>query len=58
MDKNFIATTDKETAETLRQLGFQMIQDTGDRYLFLNCNQLNFEGVDPEKITRTNMLCF
>lgn len=57
MDKNFIATTDKETAETLKKLGFQMIQNTGDRFLFLNCKQLNFEEVDPSKIQHTNMLC-
>lgn len=56
--KNFIKTTDKETAETLSACGFQLVSQTGDIYTFLNQspNNFNFDIVDKTKIVYDNIL--
>lgn len=56
--KNFIKTTDKETAEKLLVCGFQLISQVGSIYTFLNQppNNFNFDTVDKKKIVYDNIL--
>ena len=56
--KNFIKTTDKETAEKLISLGFQLMSQDSGVYTFLNqpSNNFNFDEVDNKKMAYTNTL--
>jgi hypothetical protein len=58
--KNFIKTTDKETADKLISLGFQLVSQDGNIYTFLNqhMQNFNFEEADKKKIVYTNTLNF
>jgi hypothetical protein len=56
-DKKFIKTTDKETADRLMMLGFQLVTQIGSTYTFLNeVKKLDFEVVDKKKIVYDNNL--
>ena len=56
--KNFIKTTDKETANKLIIAGFQLITQVGNIYTFLNQtpNNFNFDTVDKTKVVYDNIL--
>ena len=56
--QNFIITTDKETADKLISVGFQLVSHNGSSYTFLNQlpKNFNFDGVDKKKMVYTNML--
>lgn len=56
--KNFIKTTDKETAEKLEFAGFQLVSQSNGVYTFLNQLPQNFvfDEVDKTKMAYTNML--
>lgn len=56
--KNFITTTDKETADKLMSAGFQLISQSGVAYTFLNQAPTNFsfDEVDKKKMAYTNIL--
>lgn len=56
--KNFIKTTDIETADKLMSLGFQLVSQSGDIYTFLNqlSQNFNFDEVDRKKMVYTNTL--
>lgn len=56
--KNFIKTTDKETADKLIAYGFQLVAHVGSIYTFLNETPQNFhfDAVDKKKIVYDNML--
>lgn len=56
MNKNFIKVTDKETAEKLIALGFQLLQKDNTAWTFLNdtTKPLNFSAED--KVAFTNVL--
>ena len=56
--KNFIKTTDKETAEKLMFAGFQLVSQDNSIYTFLNQlpKNFSFDGVDKTKMAYTNML--
>lgn len=58
MKQNFIKTTDKETADKLMLLGFQLISHVGDMYTFLNQPPKNasFDEVDKKKYAYSNIL--
>ena len=58
MNKNFIKTTDEETAHKLITCGFQLISHIGNLYTFLNSTPTNFsfESVDSKKIVYDNKL--
>ena len=58
MEKNFIKTTDAETADKLIALGFKLISHMGSVYTFLNeaSQNLNFESVEQTKIVYDNKL--
>ena len=56
--KNFIQTTDAETAATLRNLGFKELPKSGDRFVFINePNKIQFSS-DNMKMNFTDVLTF
>jgi len=59
-NSNFIRTSDKETAEKLRECGLYEIPNTGTKYFtFVNNPIMNFDNkdIELEKIKYTNNLC-
>lgn len=59
MKKNFIKTTDKHTAELLREAGLKELAKEGNRWVFINePNKLDFSTDDQKNIHATNILCF
>lgn len=56
--KQFIKTTDKETADKLIIEGFKLVSHIGSVYTFLNelPKNLNFESVDKTKIVYDNKI--
>ena len=58
MNKKFIKTTDKETADKLIAYGFKLVSHIGSIYTFLNeaHQNFNFDAVDKKKIVYDNML--
>lgn len=55
MDKNFIKTTDKETANKLMKLGFHCVYNDGNIYEFINDSSITM-NFDNSKISYTNIL--
>lgn len=60
MEKNFIKTTDIETATKLETMGFKLMSHIGNVYTFLNNHPqlMNFDDVDVKKIVYDNKLNF
>jgi hypothetical protein len=58
MKKNFIKTTDGETAQKFVMLGFKLISQIGNVYTFLNEQPQNitFESIDETKFVYDNIL--
>lgn len=56
--QNFITTTDKDTADKLISIGFQLVSTSGNAYTFLNQipTNFNFDEVDKKKMAYTNIL--
>lgn len=55
---NFINTTDIETADLLRELGFKELPKSGDRFVFINePNKIQFSS-EYLKLNFTNTLTF
>ena len=54
--KNFITTSDKETAEKLISAGFTLVSQNG-AYTFLNQfpKNFNFDEIDKTKMAYTNI---
>ena len=57
MDKKFIYTSDEETAEKLRDLGFQELPKEGNRWMFLN-NKTTFSMDGMKDVQTTSILHF
>lgn len=60
-DSSFIITMDKETANKLTKLGFQLLYNKDGQYTFLNCASINFTeeiNINTKKIAYTNVLSF
>lgn len=59
-EKNFIKTTDKETADKLISFGFQLVSQNGNAYTFLNQlpKNFSFNEVDKKKMAYSNTLNF
>ena len=55
--KNFICTTDPETAKTLRELGYKELPKEGNRWMFLNDEKIFFAD-NKAKVNYTNTLTF
>lgn len=58
MEKKFIKTTDKPTADKLMAYGFKLISQIGSIYTFLNemPQNFNFDVIDKKMIVYDNML--
>lgn len=54
----FIKTTDEETMNKLKDLGFQMVDKANGMYVFLNDDKLRFLNIDQLKIQYSNILTF
>lgn len=54
---HFINTTDSQTAELLRSLGFQELPKSGNKWVFINDNKMVFSSEDM-KLHYTNNLTF
>lgn len=50
-------TMDRSVAEKLKGYGFRLLSDRDGKFIFENCNSLNFSGIDKSKVTYTNILC-
>ena len=57
MEKKFIKTTDKATADKLVAYGFKLVSQVGNIYTFLNdATNLNFDAIDKKQIVYDNIL--
>lgn len=56
MNKAFIKTTDAETAEKLKNAGFQLLSQSGNIFTFENNSTLQFTSTGDEKLVYTNKL--
>ena len=58
MEKKFITTTDKATADKLIAYGFMLASNVGDIYTFVNQvpQNFNFDVIDQKKIVYNNTL--
>lgn len=54
----FIHTSDEETAEKLRQLGYEELPKEGSQWVFINNANLSFSSEDDMKVNFTNKLTF
>ena len=55
--KPFIFTLDEEVAEHMKNLGYQLISDNVERFVFENCTRLHFDSsIDTDKIGYSDML--
>ena len=58
MKQNFIKTSDKSTAETLKNLNYQQVDYSSGIYTFLNTDKMQFsDDIDKSKIQYSNNLC-
>ena len=58
MEQNFIKTSDKSTAETLKNLNYQQVDFSNGIYTFLNTDKMQFsDDIDKSKIQYSNNLC-
>lgn len=58
MEKKFIKTTDKITADKLITCGFKLVSQVGNTYTFLNevPKSFNFDTIDKKMIVFDNIL--
>lgn len=56
--KNFIKTSDVETAKNLRNAGLYEVYGGNGEFVFVNSDSINFSGVDTSKIRYSDMLTF
>ena len=56
--KQFIKTTDKQTADKLMLSGFNLVSHVGGLYIYLNQppKNFNFEAIDQKTIAYDNIL--
>lgn len=53
---NFVKTSDKQTAETLKKEGFTLISENNGMFCFMNDATFKFSEV-PKNMVYTNVLC-
>lgn len=54
----FIHTSDEETAEKLRELGYEELPKEGTQWVFINNSNLTFSSEDDMKLNFTNKITF
>ena len=57
-NKHFIATSDENTAEILRKLGFYELEKQGNQWMFVNQPERLTFASDDMKLNYTDMLAF
>ena len=59
-DAKFIIVQDKDTANQLITVGFNLVSNTNGTYTFMNIvpKHFSFENVDIKKLVYSNMLTF
>lgn len=59
-NKKFIITMDNSTAKQLYAAGFKLLSQNGNKHVFLNMSNdnFNFEQFDKTKIVYTDLLTF
>ena len=57
-NKKFIIVKDKITADTLKNSGFQLVNENNGIYVFMNVipQHFNFSNVDAKKLAYTDIL--
>lgn len=59
MKYNFIKTTDFATSETMKKLGFQVVNESNGVYIFMNTDKIQFSNdIEKSKIQYSNILTF
>lgn len=56
MDEKFICTTDDETANKLKSIGFTCLGKDSGEWRFLNDSQFTFSKEDLKDVTYTNVI--
>lgn len=57
MKQNFIQVFDKNTADKLMDLGFQLVSNSNNTYMFLNTDKIQFsDEIDITKIKYSNLM--
>lgn len=54
----FIHTSDEETAEKLRELGYEELPKEGTQWVFINNASLTFSSDDSMKVNFTDKITF
>lgn len=54
--QNFIHTSDSETAQKLRELGFQELESSNNAWTFLNKQSFQFTDINTQKLKFDNKL--
>lgn len=55
MDKNFLFTTNKDSAELLEKMGFTLLSNSNNMWTFLNNKSLVFTNI--KDVVPTNKIC-
>ena len=54
----FISTQDEETKDLLLREGFQLIEDSSNRWVFINApGKFAVSSADKSKVTQTDRVC-
>ena len=56
MDQNFILTTDKETADKLKSMGFTCLGKEDSEWRFLNDSSIKLVENEVKNVTYTNII--
>lgn len=58
MAKNlFIKTKDKDVAEELKALGYELIQNNGSEFVFINDSKIQFDTKNMNDVITSDVLC-
>ena len=59
MKANFIKTMDSRTANVLKKIGFQLVNESNGIFIFMNSDKIQFSNdIDKSKIQYSNILTF
>lgn len=54
----FISTTDKDTADLLLKEGFELVEDSSNKWMFLNnSGKFAISKADKNKVCETDRVC-
>ena len=59
MKANFMKTMDSRTANVLKKIGFQLVNESNGIFIFMNSDKIQFSNdIDKTKIQYSNILTF